>query len=430
MIRKIITKLLISFILFANIAYAQFYYYSDDLRGSRAKGIVENVYRINLKTGVKELILMGVGSPIVLPEINNIVFRSIPQLEICIYHSKKGITDTLSYIGKIEGIYQIHTVPPDNHIFLELVKLDAKIIDKELKILESTNVLIDKDTYIMIDSSCYYSKASESLLSRDGKKLYILLDSSNDISFRSRNTKTNEIISEKITIEGYENVNMKYNPYFIDSKNGYIFVGYFSEIDNNLHLVLCDPENKEAISEMTFPTGVPPYAKAISKNGDLIFQDGGKIYILDGQTTKLEQRLKFTTSDNPESKSKIFILGDSLYFFPEDPEKSDAASFDNIGHADLTVIQSDISLIEMLIDDVDESYQNGWIDNQGIANSLNQKLENAKKQLEKGKAKQAINMLNAFLNEVEAQKDKHLTSEAYALLKYNAEYLIKRLEED
>jgi hypothetical protein len=72
----------------------------------------------------------------------------------------------------------------------------------------------------------------------------------------------------------------------------------------------------------------------------------------------------------------------------------------------------------------------GWIDNQGIATSLDQKLENIKKQLEKGKTKQAINMLNAFLNEVEAQKDKHLTSEAYALLKYNAEYLIQRLEED
>ncbi|MDZ7262124.1 MAG: hypothetical protein ONB05_08475, partial [candidate division KSB1 bacterium] len=72
----------------------------------------------------------------------------------------------------------------------------------------------------------------------------------------------------------------------------------------------------------------------------------------------------------------------------------------------------------------------GWIDNQGIANSLDAKLDNAKKQLEKGKTKTAINVLQAFVNEVEAQKDKHLTSEAYALLKYNAEYLIKKLSEE
>ena len=68
-----------------------------------------------------------------------------------------------------------------------------------------------------------------------------------------------------------------------------------------------------------------------------------------------------------------------------------------------------------------------WIDNEGIANSLDQKLENAKSKLQDGDSLAARNMLKAFVNEVEAQKDKHLTSEAYALLKINAEYLIERL---
>ena len=68
-----------------------------------------------------------------------------------------------------------------------------------------------------------------------------------------------------------------------------------------------------------------------------------------------------------------------------------------------------------------------WIDNQGIANSLDQKLDAAKKKLEGGDNSAARNILQAFVNEVEAQKDKHLTSEAYALLKFNAEFLIDRL---
>jgi hypothetical protein len=68
----------------------------------------------------------------------------------------------------------------------------------------------------------------------------------------------------------------------------------------------------------------------------------------------------------------------------------------------------------------------GWITNQGIANSLDQKLENARKQLDRGNNKAAKNVLQAFVNEVEAQKDKHLTSEAYALLKFNAEYLLSK----
>jgi hypothetical protein len=70
-----------------------------------------------------------------------------------------------------------------------------------------------------------------------------------------------------------------------------------------------------------------------------------------------------------------------------------------------------------------------WIDNEGVANSLDQKLENAKDKLSKGDSAAARNILEAFVNEVEAQKDKHLTSEAYALLKFNAEYLIDRLPE-
>jgi len=71
----------------------------------------------------------------------------------------------------------------------------------------------------------------------------------------------------------------------------------------------------------------------------------------------------------------------------------------------------------------------GWIINKGIINSLDQKLENARKQLEQGNTKTAKNLLEAFVNEVEAlnKKGKQLTSEAYALLKFNAEYLISKL---
>lgn len=70
----------------------------------------------------------------------------------------------------------------------------------------------------------------------------------------------------------------------------------------------------------------------------------------------------------------------------------------------------------------------GWIDNQGIANSLDQKLENAKSQLQKGNTTAARNALQALVNEVEAQNGKHLSSEAYALMKFNAEYLISKLQ--
>jgi hypothetical protein len=69
----------------------------------------------------------------------------------------------------------------------------------------------------------------------------------------------------------------------------------------------------------------------------------------------------------------------------------------------------------------------GWISNSGIVNSLDVKLDNAKKKLSQGDNSTAKNILNAFINDVEAQVGKHLTSEAYALLKYNALYLIDNM---
>jgi hypothetical protein len=68
-----------------------------------------------------------------------------------------------------------------------------------------------------------------------------------------------------------------------------------------------------------------------------------------------------------------------------------------------------------------------WIDNKGICQSLLAKLKNVQNQLGKGKTKIAITSLWAFINEVEAQKGKHLTGEGFGLLYFNVKYLIKKL---
>ena len=44
-----------------------------------------------------------------------------------------------------------------------------------------------------------------------------------------------------------------------------------------------------------------------------------------------------------------------------------------------------------------------------------------------GQSETAANQLNAFINELDAQKDQKITSEGYYLLKPIAEYLITRL---
>jgi len=94
-----------------------------------------------------------------------------------------------------------------------------------------------------------------------------------------------------------------------------------------------------------------------------------------------------------------------------------------------------LAFLDTLISYKHQAFALGWIKNPGIVNSLDAKLDNAKAQLRRNNKTAAKNILQAFVNEVEAlwkgedhpYGGKQITSEAYALLKFNAEYLISRL---
>lgn len=87
------------------------------------------------------------------------------------------------------------------------------------------------------------------------------------------------------------------------------------------------------------------------------------------------------------------------------------------------------SLIDRLITLKDSMPSYNWITNQGIINSLNAKLDSAKSSLLRGNFKTAKNQLNAFINELDVQKGKHVNENAWALLKANAEYLLTKIGE-
>jgi hypothetical protein len=84
--------------------------------------------------------------------------------------------------------------------------------------------------------------------------------------------------------------------------------------------------------------------------------------------------------------------------------------------------------IALLNNYISYSCTNKWIDNKGLCQSLRAKLKNVHKRLGKGNTKAAVTSLQAFINEVEAQKGKHLTGEGYGLLYYNGKYLLEQLE--
>ena len=83
--------------------------------------------------------------------------------------------------------------------------------------------------------------------------------------------------------------------------------------------------------------------------------------------------------------------------------------------------------LESLVDSVNYFYTEGKIDNAGIFNSLIQKLQGAQAALNKGKTNAAINKLQAFINEVQAQSGKHIAADAAAVLIADAQWVIAHL---
>ena len=125
----------------------------------------------------------------------------------------------------------------------------------------------------------------------------------------------------------------------------------------------------------------------------------------------------------------------------------------NIGPVALPATFVPLDFLNYIISLKHEAYNLGWIvqgkgddkgkkedEEKGIMKSLDKKLEKAKAELAKGDTKEAVEKLKSFIHEVEGlyKEDKeekhkkeeghsHITSEAYGLLKYNAQYLLEQL---
>lgn len=104
-------------------------------------------------------------------------------------------------------------------------------------------------------------------------------------------------------------------------------------------------------------------------------------------------------------------------------------SFKTIGPRQLADNINNISLLDTLYSYLDFSCDTTWIENRGVCQSLQAKLDNTRRQLDRNNNRAASNSLQAFLNEVMALKDEQLSSEAYALLYFNGQYLLERLQE-
>jgi len=85
---------------------------------------------------------------------------------------------------------------------------------------------------------------------------------------------------------------------------------------------------------------------------------------------------------------------------------------DNAGNSATETVEFNvIATIDSLICLVEKFYDMGYIDEEGVASGLLDKLYAAQKKMEAGKTKTAMNILKAFINQLEAQSGKHIDIE-------------------
>lgn len=77
---------------------------------------------------------------------------------------------------------------------------------------------------------------------------------------------------------------------------------------------------------------------------------------------------------------------------------------------------------------VEHAAQQGFIDNQGVTNSLLAELDTAQAALNRGQTSVAINALQAFIKEVQAQAGKHIQQEHAGQLVEHAQMVIQALK--
>ncbi len=76
---------------------------------------------------------------------------------------------------------------------------------------------------------------------------------------------------------------------------------------------------------------------------------------------------------------------------------------------------------------VDESLSEGWIEDEGVAKDLRERLQAAQNAVERRDNEDLRSTLEGLLNKVENEKDHSLLSEVYGLLRHNVRYWLEQL---
>jgi len=217
--------------------------------------------------------------------------------------------------------------------------------------------------------------------------------------------------------------------------------------DEGVYTIITDPQGRRVGYDITtkkyieeFPASFGFSFKDIDEVGNEVggrdeisdkFNGGGMLNLIPGTYTIEVIGVSLTTYDLDIAISRrITSEGFTSFSFNGIIDKDLTSKFEMTYNSDPSKPAGSVvrvASLSSLKQDIALSRKIGWIDNDGIMMSLYKKAEAIEKSLARDDKNTAKNQLDALINEVNAQKGKHIKDEAIKILLEDAQYLMEHL---
>jgi len=139
-------------------------------------------------------------------------------------------------------------------------------------------------------------------------------------------------------------------------------------------------------------------------------------------------------TNSPPSIENYYMEGWAQFILQEEPDSVENSSFFDVVKKGTTIFprEAPITSLSEHIDTLETYRQRsceelGWANDPAVCSRLEEDLNQVRSNLSAGDSLAAAGALSEFINLVESEKEASLSSEGYALLFFNADYLAGRL---
>ena len=231
------------------------------------------------------------------------------------------------------------------------------------------------------------------------------------------------------------NINYKYEYTVTNSSSS---IQRMQEFDLEIHSSITDISSPDEFWKSSSYTFVPVFGWYNSKG------EAGLSHLFNGiAPDSSESGFSFVSSGLPTISNAYFSGKVTIYLtFPDEPPgeidellkplikfPNNSVIKKTIGPKDPPIPFEASSFLDTLINYCTQSFALNWISDSLISAKYTTYFQNAKSHVQQNNNTAAIAVLDSVLTDVEADSGVTLSSEAYALIKYNTEYLKEQLSQ-